>query len=115
VLPARFRKQITIEAKTVTRGPLGDDVSWTNVATVTGAVYPLGARERAQFQQMQHSVSHRLLFDRSLIASADWDAVKAIAPDSHRLVSGSRYFLPVEPALNYGEVDRYVGVVCREG
>ena len=61
-LPAgRFDQRVTVEAKTVTRSGIGEEVvSWSPVAEVWARVEPIRGREWFAAAQMQDATDHRV-------------------------------------------------------
>lgn len=54
-------REMTLEAQIREKdGRGGFETSWQTVGTVRGVVAPLGARERLEAQQVQHTVTHRV-------------------------------------------------------
>ena len=87
-----FKDKITIKQKTATQTAMGQIVVWAPVQTRYGRVIPLNAQARAQYQQMNSVVTHRIEFEKGVpLTLADY-----------RFLHLDKTYEPVEPAQTIG-------------
>lgn len=82
-----LKDRVTIQVKTTTQTALGETVVWKPVEKRHALVIPLDAAARAQYQQLQSQVSHKVIFRGSVTLSLG----------NNRLLWGSKTLFPVEP------------------
>ena len=58
--------RIQIQQRTATETALGSTVVWKPVQWRMGRVIPLSANARAQYQQLNTEVTHRIIFEKGI-------------------------------------------------
>ena len=61
-----FKDRIQVQLRTVSEGALGQTVTWTPVQHRFGRVIPLSAMARAEYQQLNTSVTHKIVFEKGI-------------------------------------------------
>ena len=98
-----LRHRITIQDKSVARNAYGEEViTWTEVATVWAAVWPIRGREYMEAQQQQADVTHRVMIRYRT------DVVPTM-----RITWGSRTFM-IESVIEVRSARRDMELICRE-
>jgi head-tail adaptor len=86
---ARLRDRVTIEERQATRTATGSTATWEELETRWAAVIPVSAHLRAQYQQRDLIVTHRIVF-------RDPPVVK---PGTHRFKWRGQVLVPASPQL----------------
>jgi len=61
-----LRDRIQIQHRTVIEGAMGAAVTWASIQHRYGRVIPLSAQARAQYQQLNTEVTHRIIFEKGI-------------------------------------------------
>jgi len=61
-----FKDRIEIQSRTVTEGAMGQTIVWAPVQHRYGRVIPLSATARAQYQQLNTVVTHKIVFEKGV-------------------------------------------------
>ncbi len=98
-----MRRWITIEQQAPTQNARGEEVpTWTTFATAWAAIIPLSGRELLAAQQIQASVTHRIVL--RYLSGLD---------PSMRIVYNGRYF-DIQQVININEQSRQMELQCIE-
>ena len=99
-----MRERVVIQAGAGAADGYGGRTSdWSAVATVWAEVAPIGGRERAQAEQLEGVVTHRVTIRHRTDVTA-----------AHRLLWGSKA-LNVRAVTNPDQRRRYLDLLCEEG
>ncbi len=101
MLSSILKDRISIQVKTSTPGPLGEEVVWSSVETRYARVIPLDVKTIAQYQQLNTQVTHKVVFRGAV----------TIDLGKHRLIYKGKAFVPIETAQ---ELEGATIVVARE-
>lgn len=61
-----FKDRIQVQQRTTTESAMGSTITWKPVQWRYGRVIPLSAQARAEYQQLNTEVTHRLLFEKGI-------------------------------------------------
>ena len=61
-----LKDRIQVQQRTVTEGAMGATVTWASIQHRYGRVIPLSAQSRAQYQQLNTEVTHKLIFEKGI-------------------------------------------------
>ncbi len=61
-----FKDRIQLQQRTVTEGAMGPTLTWAPVQWRYGKVIPLSATARAEYQQLNTNVTHKLIFEKGI-------------------------------------------------
>lgn len=61
-----LNQRIQIQSRTVSEGAMGQTVTWAPVQHRFGRVIPLSATARAEYQQLNTSASHKIMFEKGI-------------------------------------------------
>jgi len=99
----RLRHRLTIQQQTETRDSYGAAIiTWSDVATVWGAIEPLSGQELFAQQQVQPETKVRIVL-----------RYRAIDP-SYRIVHDGKYYNITE-VIDHGLRGQMLTLMCREG
>jgi SPP1 family predicted phage head-tail adaptor len=100
----RLRKRLVLQSKTEARDAYGGTViTWTDEATVWGAIEPLSGREYFSQQAVQAESKVRIVLRYYAGISTSWR------------VSHGGLFYNIEDVLNHDTRNRQITLMCREG
>lgn len=88
-----FKDRIQLQQRTVTEGAMGQTLTWKPVQWKYGRVIPLTAQARVEYQQLNTSVTHKLVFEKGITLNlADY-----------RFKCLDKTFQPTEPPITLEE------------
>lgn len=61
-----FKDRIQIQSRTVSEAAMGQTLTWAPVSWRYGRVIPLSATARAEYQQLNTSVTHKIMFEKGV-------------------------------------------------
>lgn len=98
-----LNKRITLQAKSRVADDYGGmTVTWTDIATVWAALWPMSAKEQQRSMQETMTISHRVRINYRSKFSQAW-----------RIKFGNRYFNIVS-FLNPNEYGEWLDLMCKE-
>jgi len=98
-----LNKRITLQSRTKTSDGMGGfTTTWSDVATLWAAVWPVSAKEITQADATVMLVSHRIrIRHRGTLTS------------SYRIKFGAQYFNIVS-IINQNEAGKWIDIMCKE-
>jgi SPP1 family predicted phage head-tail adaptor len=98
-----LNKRITIQAPTkASDGMGGFTVTWSDIGTVYGAVWPVSAKERIQNSAISTTISHRIRIRYRRVFRTGW-----------RILYRGRYFNIVS-IIDPNEAHEWLDILCEE-
>jgi SPP1 family predicted phage head-tail adaptor len=98
-----LNKRITIQAPTKVSDGMGNyTVTWSTIATVYAAVWPVSAKERIQGMAVTTTITHRIRIRFRRVFRTGW-----------RILYGGRYFNVVS-AIDPNEDHEWLDLLCEE-
>lgn len=98
-----LNKIIILQAPTKISDKMGGFViAWTDAITVFAAIWPVGAKEQIQFDQMVMTVTHRIRIRYRAVLGSDW-----------RIKYSDRYFAIVS-IINPNTENKMLELLCKE-
>lgn len=88
-----LKDRVQIQVKTTARTALGHTEVWKPVEARHARVIPLDAKARADYQQLQSEVTHKVIFRGDV----------SLSLGNNRLLWGSKTLEPVEPVQYIGD------------
>jgi head-tail adaptor len=61
-----YKDRIQVQQRTVTEGAMGSTIVWKPVQHRHGRVIPLTAQARAEYQQLNTQVTHKIIFEKGI-------------------------------------------------
>lgn len=102
--PGKLRHRITFQERTTTQDSYGQPLlTWTDVATVWGAVEPLNGRELMAAEAVQSEITHQVVIRYRPGITAKM-----------RVLYGTRVF-DIQNVLDENERHRMLTLLCLEG
>ncbi len=98
MLASILKSKVKLQEKQVITGPLGQTVVWKPAHEYHARVVPLDVHAVAQFMQLNTRVTHKVI----LRGTVEVDL------GSHRILYGSKTFLPQQSAKHYDGVTEIV-------
>ena len=96
-----FADRIQLQEKTVVQGALGQTLTWKPVQWKYAAVIPLSAEARAQYQQLNSVVTHKIILRGDV----------TITLGNYRMKHGAKIYEPAGPTQL---IDGNTVIVCKE-
>lgn len=84
-----FKDRVIIQKETTTQTAMGHTSVWSPEMVRFGRVVPIDALARSQFQQIDTEVTHRIIFEGSVILDLA----------SKRFMYGGHTYEPIGPAI----------------
>lgn len=98
------RHRVTLQAATKARNASGEEIkTYTDIATVWAAIFPVSAKEYMSAGQLQAAVTHRVNIRFRADVKPDW-----------RIKFGNRYF-EIKAITNREERNISLDLICAEG
>lgn len=103
----KLQHSIILQSPGGIRDAVGERVTtWTNVATVFASINPLTVRESFEAEQVQSSVTHKIIIR--------YDSAIAAIDHSWRILFGVRVFI-IDGVRNIDEANEMFQLKCTEG
>ena len=103
----KLKHSIILQSPGGNRDSVGERVTtWTNVATVFASINPLTIRESFEAEQVQSSVTHKVVIR--------YDTAIAAVDHSWRILFGTRIFI-IDGVRNILEENEMFELKCTEG
>jgi len=84
-----LKDRIQIQQKTATLGATGETVTWKPVQTRYGRIVPLTATMMNEYQQMNSSVTHKIIFGKGV----------PLSYGDYRFKCLSKTYEPIDPPI----------------
>lgn len=98
MLAGVLKQRVKLQEKTITQGALGQTIVWKPIQDLYARVMPLSVQAIAQFQQLDTSVTHKILLRGTV----------EINLGIHRLLHKTKTYQPKQSAKHYDGVTEVV-------